>query len=749
MLTLFRGPDRQMTRRRAAAASFQAMVLLVVSLTTPITASCQRTPSDPNRGIDELRSLVEGAAGKPAAAELMRIESRYPRTRTAALAQFLRGYLAYSSRDWKAAVDALDANSIDSAATIGDYALYMRAESEAALSANSDARRDFALIYTKHAKSLRAREARLRAAEVTIAAGDPNAAISELSKMAEASDADALFINAQAEEARGKTDQALAKYRRIYYELPATTASVKAEARLTALGASPKEQPSSFADERARCDAIFEAGQYGDAAAAYDALISRFPEAANLDEIRLRHGVSQLNNRQPAQAALSLALVSERNPDLHAEALFSQAEALRRSNRSGQSAAIVDRLLAQYPKRRWTEDALYNLARDFDKQGGKSEAALRYRRLLAAYPKSQYAPEASYALGWQAYQAKNYAEAARVLEQHLASYRYPETKFIGEACLWAGKSEERMGNRARALALYDLVNERYRYGYHGYIAGLRAGKLRAADASLKPEQAKPGSDLERIRNNVTYVEQIKETADGSEEQRFAKADDLEVIGLADLAIKELNAALEQSPASPKINLRLAQLYSRRGESFQATLILRRGYPDLYSYRESEVPREAWQIFFPLLSWPTIKEEAKRYGIDPYVAAGLIRQESVFNPNAVSRAGARGLMQVMPATGQLISKRQGSGAITAADLLNPTLNVKLGMNYLAQMLGQFGRIEYAAAAYNAGPNRAQRWIAERGGMDIEDWIEAIPFSETRGYVQGVLRYSANYRRLYKD
>jgi len=459
--------------------------------------------------------------------------------------------------------------------------------------------------------------------------------------------------------------------------------------------------------------------------------------------------VSQLNNRQPAQAALSLALVSERNPDLHAEALFSQAEALRRSNRSGQSAAIVDRLLAQYPKRRWTEDALYNLARDFDKQGGKSEAALRYRRLLAAYPKSQYAPEASYALGWQAYQAKNYAEAARVLEQHLASYRYPETKFIGEACLWAGKSEERMGNRARALALYDLVNERYRYGYHGYIAGLRAGKLRAADASLKPEQAKPGSDLERIRNNVTYVEQIKETADGSEEQRFAKADDLELIGLADLAIKELNAALEQSPASPKINLRLAQLYSRRGESFQATLILRRGYPDLYSYRESEVPREAWQIFFPLLSWPTIKEEAKRYGIDPYVAAGLIRQESVFNPNAVSRAGARGLMQVMPATGQLISKRQGSGAITAADLLNPTLNVKLGMNYLAQMLGQFGRIEYAAAAYNAGPNRAQRWIAERGGMDIEDWIEAIPFSETRGYVQGVLRYSANYRRLYKD
>src|SRR6185295_17508876 len=116
---------------------------------------------------------------------------------------------------------------------------------------------------------------------------------------------------------------------------------------------------------------------------------------------------------------------------------------------------------------------------------------------------------------------------------------------------WAGKSEERLGNKARALALYDLVNERYRYGYHGYIAGLRAARIRGADPSLKPEQARPGSDLEAIRSNVIYVEAIKETADGTEQERFAKADDLEVIGLADLAIKELNAALDGAPTSPR------------------------------------------------------------------------------------------------------------------------------------------------------------------------------------------------------
>jgi soluble lytic murein transglycosylase len=246
-----------------------------------------------------------------------------------------------------------------------------------------------------------------------------------------------------------------------------------------------------------------------------------------------------------------------------------------------------------------------------------------------------------------------------------------------------------------------------------------------------------------------HVEAIQESAEGLESGRVAKADDLDVIGLTDLAIKEMNKALESAPNSPRLILRLASLYSSRGETFQATLVLRKAYPDIYSYSDSDLPREAWEIFFPLTEWDTIKKEARRHGIDPYIAAGLIRQESVFNPTAVSRVGARGLMQLMPATGELVAKQQGAGRITAADLFNPSLNIKLGMSYLAQMIGQLGRIEYAAAGYNAGPGRAKRWVAERGSLDIEDWIESIPFTETRGYVQGVLRYAANYRRFYKE
>ena len=734
------------TRRRSAVI---VLPLLTFVLVTPMTVSCHLSAANPDSGIEELRVLVRDASGRPALSELARIEARYPRTRTAALARFLRGYLYYGSQDYRAAVEALEGQTISATTSLGDYAFYYRAESEAASEGKSAARRDFETVFTRHPDSLKVREARLRAAEMAIALGDPTRAIKDLASMVAANDSDASYITAQAYEAMGNRDRAVEGYRKIYYELPATTACVQAEARLAALNTSPKDNPGSFPEERARADGLFQSGQYAEAANAYDQLIARVPEADRIDEIHLRRGISLLNSRQAAQAIGALVRVSDRSPELRAEAMFRQADALRLANRSAESSLVVDRLLGQYPGNRWGSEALYALAAYLNKQGRASEAAARYRQLLASFPRSPYAPEASYNLGWLAYQSKSYGDAARILQQHLASYRHPDTRFIGEACLWAAKSEERLGHKPRALALYGLVIERYRYGYHGYVAGLRSEALRKGDPSLKPEEARPGSELENIRANVTYVEPIRETADGSEAVRIAKANDLEVIGLGEFAVRELNKALEAAPTSPKINLRLAQLYSRRGENFQATLILRKGYPDLYSYRESDVPREAWEIFFPLVAWTAIKEEAKRYGIDPYIAAGLIRQESVFNPNATSRVGARGLMQVMPATGQLVSKRQGGGTISAADLYNPSLNIKLGMNYLAQVLGQFGRIEYAAAAYNAGPSRAQRWVAERGSMDIEDWIESIPFTETRGYVQGVLRYAANYRRLYKE
>jgi soluble lytic murein transglycosylase len=132
-------------------------------------------------------------------------------------------------------------------------------------------------------------------------------------------------------------------------------------------------------------------------------------------------------------------------------------------------------------------------------------------------------------------------------------------------------------------------------------------------------------------------------------------------------------------------------------------------------------------------------------------AGLIRQESIFNPQARSRANALGLMQLLPSVGRFVARKYslGGGAVSAADLYNPVLNIQLGTAYLSQLIGRFGRFEYVAAAYNGGETRVARWLRELPAGDIEEWIESIPIAETRLYVQGVYRNARQYERLYDE
>src|SRR5205085_4137834 len=223
-------------------------------------------------------------------ADLQQIESNYPRSRAAALARFLRGYFYYNSQNYAAAVDALDARAIDEATAIGDYALFYRAESEAAGDARSQARRDFASVYSKYPDSLKAHAARLRAAEIAIALGDPESARREVARLVEAGDADAVYITAQAAELTGQADDAIKLYRKIYYELAASRASVQAEPRLAALGAAIKDHPGTLDEERARADALLESKQFNEAAQAYTNLLTRFPDAAGNDAIQVRPG---------------------------------------------------------------------------------------------------------------------------------------------------------------------------------------------------------------------------------------------------------------------------------------------------------------------------------------------------------------------------------------------------------------------------------------------------------------------------
>ena len=150
--------------------------------------------------------------------------------------------------------------------------------------------------------------------------------------------------------------------------------------------------------------------------------------------------------------------------------------------------------------------------------------------------------------------------------------------------------------------------------------------------------------------------------------------------------------------------------------------------------------------YPTGLLPTIKLQGAK-GVDPYLIAAIIREESQYDVKAVSRVGAIGLMQVMPATANNVAQRVGLPALGREDLFDQETNIRIGVRYVEQLLEQFsGNLVYTIASYNAGPLAVGGWIAQHRGQSQDEFVELIPYQETRQYVKRVLRSYREYVRL---
>jgi soluble lytic murein transglycosylase len=175
--------------------------------------------------------------------------------------------------------------------------------------------------------------------------------------------------------------------------------------------------------------------------------------------------------------------------------------------------------------------------------------------------------------------------------------------------------------------------------------------------------------------------------------------------------------------------------------------MRHAYPQHLTSNGREVPPEILQVIFPLTFWSSIRTYSAQRGLDPYLIAALIGQESTFDPGIRSSANAWGLMQLLPSTGRRLARSLGIRRFTTASLTNPDLNIRLGTLHFSSLVRQFGGTFYALASYNAGENRVVRWKAEREGMADDEFIDDIPFPETQNYVKRILGTAEDYRALY--
>jgi soluble lytic murein transglycosylase len=653
----------------------------------------------------------------------------------------VRARIRLNAKDHAGVASLLNTTLISEHTSIGDFAQMMRAEALEESGKSAEARIVYEQLVRDHPSSSQVRKALLRSAIILSRSGGASGVALQLKDLIEKDDPEALLLAAKANEQLGDTTRAISHYRRLYFFAPAAAEASEARASLDRLGASA--MPANAEEALSRADKLYESKKYVDALQGYTDALASFASLAT-PQNRLRRGISAVIARKTPEAIAALSSVPTAAGETRAEALNQLAQVQARARQWEAARTTLEELRRSFPDSSFTPAAFVSVGRIAEEAKNTTDAKYFLRTAVNAFKGKVEVAQAQFDLAWETHEARNYRESSAQLTEHLALYVDKNNDNRGRAGYWAARDSERAGKLAEARALYQAMLGRYDANWYGYLAKQRLDAI----AQRAPKQEFPlDSMVGRAVANLQTVNVAEETAGQNEDFRLVKADELTNAGLDALALDELENVAALHPNSPKLNLAIAQIYRSQEENVKALNVLRRSFPDYSQMKPEEMTPEQWDVFYPLAHWDIIVQESRARNLDPYQVAGLIRQETVFITRARSSARAYGLMQVLVPTAALTAKKYGvERTITAESLYEPRLNIHLGTAYLRDQIDKFGRIEYVAAAYNAGPGRAALWRTSLP-FEIDEWAEAVPFKETRGYVQGVVRNRLQYERLY--
>lgn len=632
-----------------------------------------------------------------------------------------------------------------------------------------------------------------RLAEVRLIAGDAAGALAAYERIARRSTGDeqrkAQVGEASALAAIGRTAEAANLLHRVLRAGGSPQVSVLAADRLLALG-----EPSA-ATSAQLAELYYEAGHYPRAAALYErsieAGIHGAGRAAALmqlgrsyergDEFRTAIGVyrrilAEHPEFSPGLVRYRLGLCHQRvGEDLVGERWFQE---------------VLDR----DPRSSFADDILYRMAVRQDRKEERAAAQALYRRLLAQYPRSPWADEAAWKIGFGYFED---GDAAAALEAFQAALRrYPRSDYAPAMGYWRARILELRGDLEGARSSFLAV---LRSGQDAYYRGRSAAALRrlgqtfaASDWDAIDRHVEEG----RIEDAIRALRVLRDAGDAEVSERAAfRIRDLarrigpwgELDRFGDDALDE-EALLAEIPRADRSILAAIRGLMAKGawddaaseivalrsngrggalagehpeHRFAYARILAEGGAYRAAMREVEglvrglggpldhasLPPAVARLLYPGYYGPIVRSEASRKGVDPRFVLSVIREESRFQADVASWAGAQGLMQIMPATGAGVARSLGVADFKFHMLHDPRINVAFGTHYLAMLLQEYGgRHHLALAGYNAGPGNANRWIRQNPGVDEDVFVERISFRETRNYVKKVLGTYWTYRQL---
>lgn len=641
------------------------------------------------------------------------------------------GYFDYNKGNYAQAAKWLERAKGDS--LLRQYALYWDAETKRALGRNVEALAELQQFRKDFPDSVLADLVLQSLAETALVLNHPADALTALNSYVTTTEKPALlFLRAEALEQSGEQLQAGADYQTVFLRFATSPQAGESGMKLEFLHSRLGDKvPAVPADQRfARAALLYAAKFWSESRSEYAQIL---PQLSGADreraELRILECGVALGAGPSALAALKIT-----DPDVDAERLSSLAQYYRSVPQEIEMVAAVEAAATRAPTSQWTEAALFIAGNYYWTLLDRDSAAGFYKRVAENFPSAADATPAQWRVAWVAV-LKRQPEAAEFLADHLR--RFPGSQFTPDALYWLGRLAEETGNGALARSYYGKLLERYPVNY---FEALGTARLTALGDGPKAE-----ADVLDLVPPLPPPPAIGATIPPAAANRKARADALRSIAFDTSAEAELRAAYDAT-GEPRFLLEAAQTALNAGHCGAAIVTIRQIYPKLVSHPIPDLPREVWLTAYPLPFDASIRQWSGRAGIDPHLVAGLIRQESAFEPEARSGSNALGLMQLLPKTARSLAK-QAKVRYSQAQLFDPDYNLRLGTIYLASLRKDFGGVEMALAAYNAGEDRVASWTAGQNYREPAEFVDSIPFSETRDYVEIVTRNADFYRQLY--
>jgi len=651
-----------------------------------------------------------------------------------ALSWLVVGYAHVLDHDFAKAIDPLN-RAKPRAGDLGDYVAYYLGTCYLQTGRQGEALATLADFGTTYPDSLLVRDARLSYAGALLTEGRAAEAAELLEKDRLPARSDIEFTLGRAYAALGQNAKAVEALANVYYNMPT---AAEADAAYTELKKLPSVPNPTAAQLKTRADLLMKARHYNDAADEYrEIAIHASPESRPAAVLALADAMHRAGRNREARSELTT--LPGATADQSAERLYILGEIAWALDENEAFYQLVNDLRTLAPTSPWLESALLSVANLHLVHHEYDQALDAFRETQQRFPTGSKASYAHWKAAWLTLRQGRNDEAKKAFEEQIALY--PSSNETSAALYWRARLAEEDNQFGMARAYYQKLSDRYRNYYYAELGRQRLQKLPAAPADVERYTL-----LDHIPplDNAQKIELSEAPADNLHLQ---KAELLGNGGLVDFAVRELQAAATADGGNWGPS-ETAQLYIDTGHFDRAIEVMKRSVPSYFAVEIDTLPRLYWEALFPRPYWNDLKRFSVANGLDPYLVASLIRQESEFNPAAVSRANAVGLMQLLPRTGKLVARQENLKRYNASQLFTPEMNLRLGTRYFRGMVDQFGgSFEYALAAYNAGTDRVEEWMGQGKYRDQQEFVESIPFTETREYVQAILRNASVYRQLY--